>query len=272
MIDINGILGALQGQAGGQAGAQPQPGAPVQPQPQPQQAGGGLLSNPALVGGGGVLAGLAGGMLMGRGGRKLVGKAAKYGAVAALGGLAYHAISRRGQNQVQNQGQNQSLNQGHTPAPAPQQAPAPDYGPAPAGTPYLPAAHDSRAMEERARSLLRAMIAAAKCDGAISPDEQARISRRMGALGLDAESRAFVETEMARPFSIEAVVNPVACPEHAAEIYAASLVAIDVDGPVERAYLAMLAARLRLDDALVGEIHAAAAAEETAAPRLNMTA
>jgi uncharacterized membrane protein YebE (DUF533 family) len=265
MIDINGILGALQGQGGVQGGAQPhaQPGAQPQQQAsaQPQQqAGCGLLSNPALVGGGGVLAGLAGGMLMGKGGRKLVGKAAKYGAVAALGGLAYHAISRRGQNNAQAQ------------QPAAPAAAAQDYGPAPANTPYLPAAQDVQAMEERARSLLRAMIAAAKCDGAISPDEQARISRRMSALQLDPESRAFVEMEMARPFSIEEVVAQVTCPEHAAEIYAASLVAIDSEGAVERAYLAMLAARLRLDDALVGEIHAAAAAEEAATPQFGLTA
>ncbi len=44
-------------------------------------------------------------------------------------------------------------------------------------------------------------------------------------------------------------------PEVAAEIYTASLLAVQVDSPGERAYLAMLAARLRLPDELVTTIH-----------------
>jgi len=45
-------------------------------------------------------------------------------------------------------------------------------------------------------------------------------------------------------------------PEQAAEIYTASLLAIDVDNAAERGYLAMLAQRLKLDDALVEHLHA----------------
>ena len=44
--------------------------------------------------------------------------------------------------------------------------------------------------------------------------------------------------------------------EEAAEIYAASLLAIDVDNPAERGYLGMLAARLNLDEKLVEHLHA----------------
>jgi uncharacterized membrane protein YebE (DUF533 family) len=40
----------------------------------------------------------------------------------------------------------------------------------------------------------------------------------------------------------------------AAEVYAASLIAINPDTPAEKAYLAMLAARLNLDPGLVREI------------------
>jgi uncharacterized membrane protein YebE (DUF533 family) len=39
-------------------------------------------------------AGLAAGMMMGKSGHKMLGKAAKYGALAALGGLAYQAWQR----------------------------------------------------------------------------------------------------------------------------------------------------------------------------------
>ena len=45
-------------------------------------------------------------------------------------------------------------------------------------------------------------------------------------------------------------------PEEAASIYTASLLAIDIDNPSERAYLGLLAARLNLDDALVKHLHA----------------
>ena len=46
----------------------------------------------------------------------------------------------------------------------------------------------------------------------------------------------------------------------AAEIYTASLLAIDIDNAAERGYLAMLAARLRLDDALVAHLQQTVAA------------
>ena len=46
----------------------------------------------------------------------------------------------------------------------------------------------------------------------------------------------------------------------AAEIYAASLLSIDVDNAAERGYLAMLAARLKLDEGLVAHLHGNVAA------------
>ena len=54
---------------------------------------------------------------------------------------------------------------------------------------------------------------------------------------------------------IEAVARGGRTPEEAASIYTASLLAIDVDNAAERGYLAMLAARLNLDDALVKHLH-----------------
>jgi uncharacterized membrane protein YebE (DUF533 family) len=44
----------------------------------------------------------------------------------------------------------------------------------------------------------------------------------------------------------------------ASQVYAASLLAIDADQPAEQAYLAELAARLRLPQGLIQELHAAA--------------
>jgi uncharacterized membrane protein YebE (DUF533 family) len=44
-------------------------------------------------------------------------------------------------------------------------------------------------------------------------------------------------------------------PAQAAEVYAASLLAIDVDSEAERAYLRNLAAALRLDAGVVSFLH-----------------
>ncbi len=45
-------------------------------------------------------------------------------------------------------------------------------------------------------------------------------------------------------------------PRKPPSFYTVSLLAIDVDNPSERAYLALLAARLRLDEKLVAHLHA----------------
>ncbi len=219
-----------------------------------------LQNNPAarnatLAGGGGFAAGLATSMLMGGSGRKFLGKAAKYGAIAAVGGLAYHAWQNHQRNAA---------------APAPAAASgaatlastpaAADYEAAPAGTAFLPAPDDAAAQEALGQALVRAMIAAAKADGKIDPAEKTRIFERLSAIQLDADAKAFVFDELNAPLDLNAVVAGAATPEMAAEIYAASLVAIECETPAEAAYLKLLAARLGLEPSLVAEIHTAAGA------------
>lgn len=53
---------------------------------------------------------------------------------------------------------------------------------------------------------------------------------------------------------MDAIVNSAASPEVAAEIYAASLLAVTVDIEAEKGYLGMLAARLCLPVELVSEL------------------
>ncbi len=60
--------------------------------------------------------------------------------------------------------------------------------------------------------------------------------------------------EMGRPVDMDAIVNSATSPEIAAEIYAASLLAVEVDSVAEKAYLSMLAARLGLPAQLVDEL------------------
>lgn len=175
-------------------------------------------------------AGLAAGMLL-SGGKpgKLLGNAVKVGAMAAVGGLAYKAW----QNYQQGQ---------------------PGAAPAPAEDAFIPAP-DSAGHEELGKTLVRAMIAAAKADGRIDATEKEAIFDRLKSMSLSAEEKAWVFDELSTPLDINAVVARADTPAHAAEIYAASLVAISADTPAEQAYLEALASKLKLDPALVAEIH-----------------
>ncbi|ODT69575.1 MAG: hypothetical protein ABS75_15920 [Pelagibacterium sp. SCN 63-23] len=176
-------------------------------------------------------AGLAAGMLL-SGGKpgKLLGNAVKAGALAAVGGLAYKAWQNHQQNQA-------------------------GAAPVPAEEAFIPAPSDTAGQEELGKTLVRAMIAAAKADGRIDATEKEAIFERLKSMSLSAEEKAWVFDELSSPLDINAVVARADTPAHAAEIYAASLVAISADTPAEQAYLEALAAKLKLDPALVAEIH-----------------
>lgn len=212
----------------------------------PGDAPGGARSAGAGTGGllGGALAGGLVGLLAGtKRGRKLGKTALGYGGSALLGGLAYKAWNDWRDGKAAAPGgavANETT--------AAVQAP-------PAGSPFLP---EPGRRDDLNRSLMRAMVAAAKADGHIDSDEQQRIFRAVNEMRLSADEKAFVMDELAGPADIEAVAAGASCPETAAELYLASLFAIDVSGDAERAYLARLAARLELDPGLVEHLHASA--------------
>ena len=60
---------------------------------------------------------------------------------------------------------------------------------------------------------------------------------------------------MARPLDLKALLHEVSSPQMAAEVYAASLLAIEVDTPAERGYLSQLAQGLGLDEGAVQRLH-----------------
>ncbi|MBN9513328.1 MAG: tellurite resistance TerB family protein [Alphaproteobacteria bacterium] len=236
MFDAKRLLDQFMGGQGGQGG-------------QGGSSGGGDFLRGA---GGGALAGGLAAILLGtKTGRKLGGEALKLGGMAAVGALAYKAY--------------RDWQAGKQPAPAapqqqpqqPQQAPVPML-PAPSGTPFNPSTPSEQ--QTLARHLLRAMIAAAKADGHVDAQEQARIFAEMDKLPLAADDKAFVMDELRAKLDIDAVASAASTPEEAAEIYTASLLAIDVDNAAERGYLGMLAARLKLDDALVAHLQQSVAA------------
>lgn len=186
-------------------------------------------------------AGMAAGMLLSGGGLgKMVGSLAKAGAVAAVGGLAWSAWQNYQKNQP--------------------------GAPASSEDAFVPPPQASYQREELGKSLVRAMIAAAKADGQIDAEEKRRIFERLESMPLSAEEKAFVFDELSSPLDIEAVVARADTPEHASEIYAASLVAMKPDTPTERAYLDALAFKLKLAPALVAEIHRTAGLETSTPP------
>lgn len=189
------------------------------------------------LGGGAVAGGLAALLLGSKSGRKMAGSALQLGGMAVVGAIAYKAY--------------QDWQSGRSVAPSTVPTALP---PPPADTPFLPT-RDSE-QQSLSRHLLRAMIAAAKCDGHIDAKEQATIFAEMDKLPLDADDKAFVMAELRKPLDVDAVAGGARSPEEAASIYTASLLAIDVDNPAERAYLGLLAARLHLDEALVKHLHA----------------
>jgi uncharacterized membrane protein YebE (DUF533 family) len=107
------------------------------------------------------------------------------------------------------------------------------------------------------------MIAVARADGRLDTEESQFIFQKIQSLGLEGESQALLVEEMGHPVDMDAIVNSATSPEIAAEIYTASLLAVDIDTAAEKGYLAMLAARLRLSSELVVEIERQVAAQKS---------
>ncbi|MFZ1415061.1 MAG: DUF533 domain-containing protein, partial [Defluviicoccus sp.] len=179
---------------------------------------GGLLGGgrqaPAGQGGGDLLGGLLGGLFGGQGSSRMSG-------LALIAALATTLLQRRGANAGAG-------------APAARRA-IEDV-----------ASADEAAAARKALLLIRGMIAAAKADGAIDAKERRRILGKLGEAGADAEALAFIEKEMTQPLDIDTLIAEASDATTAAELYMASMFAIDVDTPAEQAYLAQLAERLGL--------------------------
>ncbi|MBD2838110.1 tellurite resistance TerB family protein [Pseudomonas sp. JM0905a] len=177
--------------------------------------------------GGGALAAGALGLLLGnKSARKLGGKALTYGGLAALGVLAYKAY---GNWQAQQ-------------ATAPQNEPRTlDRLPAPQA-------------EQHSQAILKALVAAAKADGHVDARERQLIEEELAKLTQDAELRYWLDAELNKPLDPAEVARAATTPEMAAEMYLASVLMVDEEHFMERAYLEELARQLRLDPGLKVEL------------------
>lgn len=197
---------------------------------------------------GGLAGGLAGGALAnalsGKKARKIAGSALQMGGLALIGGLAYKAW--------------QNYQQGAA-APAAAGGAYP-----PAGSAFLPEGTDTAQANALSLLLARAMIAAAKADGQIDTRESQAILNQINSLELLADDKAFLFEEYGRPLDVPALSAAVDSPEHAAEVYAASVLMVDPPSPPEQIYLDTLARELGLEAGLVAEIHATVQANRVA--------
>ena len=192
--------------------------------------------NPLAIGG---LAALAGAAL--GGGRGAVGG----GLLALLGSLAYSAL---------NKGAGQEGAADVT---------AKD---APLGLREPQSADEEKTLDHHATLIIRAMISAAKADGEIDQTERSRILGKLDETGATDEERRFVEAEMQKPRDIAALAtDAIRSADVAVQVYAASLLAIDVDSKAEEDYLLQLAAQLNLDATTCRQIHDALGVKRPAA-------
>ena len=114
---------------------------------------------------------------------------------------------------------------------------------------------EARQVQKVSELLVKAMLNAAKADGQVDRDEIQRIVGKMAEDGLTEEEKAFLTAEIGKPMDMEAMIRAVPNEQVAAQVYAASLFAIEVDTDAERRYLQNLATGLGLDQQVVAQLH-----------------
>lgn len=111
----------------------------------------------------------------------------------------------------------------------------------------------SAEQEVAAGLMLRAMIQAAKSDGKIDAAEEQKLLGRLG--DVSPEEQAFVQAELQKPVDVNALVAET--PKGLeGQVYAMSVMGIDLDSQAEAQYLHQLAQGLGLDGNAVNDIHA----------------
>jgi uncharacterized membrane protein YebE (DUF533 family) len=182
----------------------------------------GLLSGK----GGAALAGGALGLLLGsKNGRKIGGTVLTYGGLAALGAIAYKAYSNWQTQQNSSNSTPQTIDR-------------------------LPPAE----VEQHSHAILVALIAASKADGHIDDRERQLIDGEVAKLTQDNQLLGWIDQELKKPLDPTAIANLASTPEMAAEMYLASILAIDEENFMERAYLQELAKQLKLAPELQAEL------------------
>lgn len=159
-------------------------------------------------------------------GRKLTGASLKLGSLAAIGGIAYKAF----QDWQNKQGQPELAT----------------------GKPVSELAGAD--LDKRSRTLLKAMIAAAKADGHIDDKERELLTQQLAKLNPDSDAAKLINEELDKPLNLQDIVASADSPATAAEIYVLSRLILNVDNDDERKYLNQLAEALGLAPDLVAQL------------------
>ena len=188
--------------------------------------GGGLGSMLGGAGGGALAAGAMGLLLGNKKARKFGGKALTYGGLAALGVIAYKAYGNwQAQQASAPQGEPQTIDR-------------------------LPADQ----VEQHSQGILKALVAAAKADGHVDERERALIEGEFTKLDNDHELQHWLHAELNKPLDPTDVARAASTPEMAAEMYIASVMLVDEENFMEKAYLDELARQLKLEPGLKLEL------------------
>lgn len=191
----------------------------------------------------GAIAGGLLGVLLNGNARKVVGTGVEIGGMAMIGGLAYKAWNDWKAGKSADVGG--------------------DVVAAPDGTAFTPI--DAGDADSLAARLLQAMVSATKADGHVTDAERASIDAQLASLGLGDAATAMISAELAAPMDLDRIAALAEQPEDGAQIYSASVLVVDPEGPAEKAYLAALAGKLGLPADLVAHLHAKAASVQVAA-------
>lgn len=186
--------------------------------------------DPMAIGGLGALAGavLGGGSMS---------SALKGGGMALLGTLAVSALRNWNKGQAE-------------------PSSAEDFArEAPVGVRPPSNAAEEQQLQDSALLAVKAMINAAKADGEIDGAEMQRIVGKLKQDGISDDERDFLESEMRKPLDLHGLVSQVSSPELAVQVYAASLLAIEVDTTAEQDYMRRLAQGLGLNQQTLDNVH-----------------
>jgi uncharacterized membrane protein YebE (DUF533 family) len=118
-------------------------------------------------------------------------------------------------------------------------------------------AGEEQQVRDVATLTVRAMINAAKADGRIDEEETERLVGKLREDGISDEEQRFVLEEMRKPMDTDAIVRSVPNEQVAAQIYTASLMAINVDTDAEKRYMQELASKLGLNRQVMALLHQA---------------
>ena len=159
----------------------------------------------------------------------------KKAATGALGGGLMALLAAMAMNALQNSGKS--------------------TGKVPVGLLAPETEEEQRDLEIGAEVVVAAMINAAKSDGRIDKEEYRLITGKLQEAGVSQEDMYYIIEELQKPMNTDWIIRAgKASPELAAQIFAATLMTIEVDTQAEKTYLRELSSGMGLSRDVVNNI------------------